>query len=133
MYFLDSNTCIYFLNGSSDSIRDKILSTAPVEIKIPSVVKAELLLGAYKSKFPQKTLEKLEQFLDPFEVIPFDENVCYEFAAIRKQTEEDGKVVGPNDLIIASIAKFHRGIIVTRNTKEFGRIKDLMIENWWKD
>ncbi len=133
MYFLDSNTCIYFLNGSSKSIREKILSTSPVDIKIPSVVKAELLLGAYKSKITQKSLEKLEQFLEPFEVVPFDETVCYEYAAIRKQTEEEGKIIGPNDLLIASIAKFHEGILVTRNTKEFRRIKDLMVENWWED
>jgi tRNA(fMet)-specific endonuclease VapC len=133
MYFLDSNTCIYFLNGSSEAIRKKVLSTSPIDIKIPSVVKAELLLGAYKSKTPQKSLEKLEQFLEPFEVVPFDETVCYEYAAIRKQTEEEGKIVGPNDLLIASIAKFHEGILVTRNTKEFTRIKDLVIENWWEE
>ena len=133
MYFLDSNTCIYFLNGSSESIRKRILSTSPVDIKIPSIVKAELLLGAYKSKAPHKTLENLEQFLEPFEVVAFDDTVCYEYAAIRKQTEEEGRVVGPNDLLIASIARFHDGILVTRNTKEFLRIKDLMIENWWEN
>jgi len=132
MYFLDSNTCIYFLNGSSESIRNKILSIPPLEIKIPSVVKAELLLGAYKSKKPQKNLEKLEQFLEPFDVVPFDEPVCYEYAAIRKQTEEEGKVVGPNDLLIASTARFHDGTLVTRNTKEFGRIAGLRTENWWE-
>ena len=132
MYFLDSNTCIYFLNGSSELIRKRILATSPAEIKIPSVVKAELLLGAYKSKAPQRTLERLEQFLEPFEVIPFDDPVCYEYAAIRKQTEEEGKVVGANDLLIASIVRFHEGVLVTRNANEFGRIHDLVVENWWE-
>ncbi len=55
-----------------------IAHATPVDIKIPSVVKAELLLGAYKSKTPQKSLEKLEQFLEPFEVVPINESVCYE-------------------------------------------------------
>jgi len=132
MYFLDSNTCIYFLNGLSESIRNRILVTSPVDIKIPSIVKAELLLGAFKSKAPQKTLERLEQFLQPFDVLPFDDAVCYEYAAIRKQTEEEGKIVGPNDLLIASIVRFHHGVLVTRNTKEFARIHDLSIENWWE-
>ena len=131
MFFLDSNTCIYFLNGSSESIRKKVLGTPPVEIKIPSVVKAELLLGAFKSKAPQKSLDRLEQFLEPFEVLAFDDAVCYEYAAIRKQTEEEGKVLGPNDLLIASIVKFHQGILVTRNVTEFLRIRDLLVENWW--
>jgi len=132
MYFLDSNTCIYFLNGSSEAIRTRILATSPADIKIPSIVKAELLLGAYKSKTPQKTLEKLEQFLEPFEVTPFDDEICHEYAAIRKQTEEEGKVVGPNDLLIASIVRFHEGVLVTRNTKEFTRIHDLKVESWWE-
>ena len=133
MFFLDSNTCIYFLNGKSESIRKKILATSPVEIKIASVVKAELLLGAYKSKTPQKSLEKLERFLEPFEILPFDDNVAYEYASIRKQTEEEGKVVGPNDLLIASIAKFHRGVLVTRNVREFTRVEGLVVDNWWEE
>jgi len=133
MFFLDSNTCIYFLNGTSESIKKKILARSPIEIKIASVVKAELLVGAYKSKVPQKSKEKLERFLEPFEVLPFDDRVAYEYASIRKQTEEEGKVVGPNDLLIASIAKFHKGVLVTRNVKEFSRIQGLPIENWWED
>ena len=63
MYYLDTNTCIYFLNGKYESIKKKILSTPPNEIAIPSIVKAELLLGAYKSKKRNANLEKVEKFL----------------------------------------------------------------------
>ena len=130
MFFLDANTCIYCLNERSESIRQRILATSPLEIKIPSVVKAELLLGAYKSKIPQRSLEKLESLLQPFEIVPFDEAVAYEYAAIRKQTEERGTLVGPNDLMIAAIVKFHEGILVTNNTREFSRIDGLRLVNW---
>ena len=130
MFFLDANTCIYCLNEKSESIRQRILSTSPLEIKIPAVVKAELLLGAYKSKAPKKSLEKLEALLQPFEIVPFDEEVAYEYAAIRKQTEVNGTPVGPNDLMIAAIVKFHEGILVTNNTREFSRIDGLRLENW---
>ena len=131
MFFLDANTCIYFLNGKSESIRAKVLATPPLEIKIPSVVKAELLLGAYKSKSPERTLEKLEAFLQPFEILAFDDSVSYVYAAIRKQTEEKGTIVGPNDLMIAATVKFHDGILVTRNVNEFSRVNGLLLENWW--
>ena len=63
MYFLDTNTCIYFLNGKYESIKTKLIATPPNEIVIPSVVKAELLFGAYKSKRPKETIEKVEKFL----------------------------------------------------------------------
>jgi len=130
MFFLDANTCIYCLNERSESIRQRILSTSPLEIKIPAVVKAELLLGAYKSKTPQRSLEKLEGLLEPFDIVPFDEAAAYEYAAIRKQTEEKGTLVGPNDLMIAAIVKFYDGILVTNNTREFSRIDGLRLENW---
>lgn len=80
MYFLDSNTCIYFLNGRFESVRDKILNTPPKNIKIASIVQAELLLGAYKSQHKQKTLQKVETFLSAFEIIPFTEQTSYPYS-----------------------------------------------------
>jgi len=130
MYFLDANTCIYYLNGKYDSVRRRLLSTPPNNIAIPSVVKAELLLGSYKSKKRKDNLEKLEKFLQPFEVIPFFDLVTYVYADIRSTLEKTGQIVGPHDLIIASIVKFHDGILVTNNVVEFQRIKGLKIENW---
>ena len=132
MYFLDTNTCIYFLNGSYESIKAKILSTPPIQIKIPSIVKAELLLGAYKSQKREYNLEKIEAFLSPFEIIPFEDQMSYVYAEIRYQTETTGKNVGPNDLLIASIVKFHEGMLITNNEKEFNNIEGLKTDNWIK-
>lgn len=130
MYFLDTNTCIYFLNGKYESIKTKILATSPNEIVIPSIVKAELLFGAYKSKKPKETLEKVEKFLEPFEIVPFDDMASYVYAELRNRMEQSGELIGPNDLLIASIVKFHEGILVTNNVREFKRIKGLKIEDW---
>lgn len=130
MFFLDTNSCIYFLNGSYENLRTRILATSPSEIKITSVVKAELLLGAEKSKSKERTLEKLEKFLAPFEVIPFDDQVSHVYARIRGETENLGRMVGPNDLLIAATVIFHEGILVTNNTKELAMIPSLRLENW---
>jgi tRNA(fMet)-specific endonuclease VapC len=132
MYFLDTNTCIYFLNGKYEFIKEKVMSTPPNEIQIPTIVKAELLLGAYKSKKRKENIEKVEMFLEPFEVIPFIDLITYTYAEIRNDIEKKGEVIGPNDILIASIVKFHEGIIVTNNVREFERIKGLKIENWAK-
>lgn len=130
MYYLDTNTCIYFLNGLSESIKDKILSTSPSEIVIPSIVKAELLLGAYKSKSKGSTLEKVERFLQPFEIVPFDDQMTYCYADIRSYLESRGKIIGPNDILIAAIVRFHEGTLITNNVDEFKRIPGLKVENW---
>jgi tRNA(fMet)-specific endonuclease VapC len=132
MYYLDTNTCISFLNGKYESIRLKILSTSPNEIAIPSIVKAELLLGAYKSKNRKGNIEKVERFLEPFEIVSFDDVMTYVYADVRYKTEKRGESVGPNDLFIAAIVKFNEGILVTNNDKEFSKIEGLKIENWVK-
>ncbi len=132
MYYLDTNTCIYFLNGKYESIRTKILSLSPKEIAIPVIVKAELILGAYKSKNKESNIEKLEMFLEPFQIIAFEDRMSYVYAEIRTEIEKKGIVIGPNDLFIASIVKYQNGILVTNNISEFRRVKGLLLENWVK-
>lgn len=56
--------------------------------------------------------------------------MAYTYADIRYKTETMGKKIGPNDLVIASIVKFHEGILITHNVKEFTRIEALQIEDW---
>ncbi|MEK7748301.1 MAG: type II toxin-antitoxin system VapC family toxin [Nitrospirota bacterium] len=131
MYFLDTNTCIYYLNGKSENIKKRILLNPPDHIKIPSVVKAELLLGAYKSKKRDHNIEKIEAFMQPFEIVPFDDCISYEYAGIRQALEAMGKIVGPNDLLIAAIVRFHQGVLVTNNIREFEVIEGLKLENWF--
>jgi predicted nuclease of predicted toxin-antitoxin system len=47
--------------------------------------------------------------------------------ACRKDT-----IIGPNDLIIASIAKANDLILITHNGKEFNRVDGLTVEDWQK-
>jgi tRNA(fMet)-specific endonuclease VapC len=107
-----------------------VLSTPPNEIAIPSVVKAELIFGAYKSRNRVGNLDKVEKFLEPFEIVSFNDMMTYVYAEIRYKTETIGCNVGSNDLFIGSIVKFHEGILITNNEKEFKRIEGLKIENW---
>ncbi|TXT43467.1 MAG: PilT protein domain-containing protein [Spirochaetes bacterium] len=130
MYYLDTNTCIYFLNGNYESVKVKILSTGPNEIAIPSIVKAELLFRAYKSINKKNNIEKIVKFLEPFEIVAFDDSMSQTYAEIRYKAEKIGEIVGPNDLFIAAIVKFREGTLVTNNDKEFRRIEGLKIENW---
>lgn len=129
MYFLDTNTCIDFLRNLSESVRSRFLSVSLNEIKIPVVVKAELLLGAYKSNRPE-TLEKTIQFLELFEAIPFSDDMSYTYAKIRKELETKGNKIGANDLFIAASALNKEAILVTHNTREFIRIDGLKLDDW---
>jgi len=129
-YYLDTNICIYYLKGLFPALLDKIHSHRVNEIKIASIVKAELLFGAAKSKRKDDNTDKVKKFLLPFEVIPFDDKAAVLYAQIRANLAGKGIPIGPNDLIIASIVAANKGILVTNNEQEFGRIPEIAIENW---
>ncbi len=128
--FLDTNICIYFLKGAHPPVKTRLMEHGPQDIKIPAIVKAELLYGAVKSTKREENQKRVARFLEPFEIVPFDDSATAFYADIRSQTEASGTPVGPNDLIIAATVLSQNGVLVTNNTKEFQRIQDLMVENW---
>lgn len=129
-YFLDTNICIYYLKGMYPEIIKKLLSKNPEDIKIPSIVKAELMYGAEKSESKNKTKEKIVEFLLPFEIVGFNDEATEIYGKTREYLEKKGMIIGPNDLIIASTVLSQNGTLITNNAKEFKRIKELKIENW---
>ena len=130
IYYLDTNICIYFLLGKYPKLLAKMLSLSPNDIKIPSIVKAELLHGAEKSIKRDENLAKITSFLLPFEIIPFDDESAGYYGRIKASLERAGMLIGPNDLIIAAVALAKNAILVTKNTNEFSRVKGLQLEDW---
>ena len=131
-YYLDTNTCIYFLKGKHVQLKRKLMSENPEKIVVPSIVKAELLYGAEKSRRKKENLEKILQFLLPFNIVDFGDAEAIEYSKIRADLEKKGQVIGPNDLIIAAIVKANDGVLVTNNAREFRRVEGLKIDDWSK-
>jgi tRNA(fMet)-specific endonuclease VapC len=129
-YLLDANTCIKFLNGQSDSVRHRFESISASDLALCSIVKAELFYGAMKSGRPQANQEKLLRFFDRFISLPFDDPAAEIYGVVRSQLERKGKPIGPNDLLIASIALSTQRTLVTHNLGEFRRVEGLVLEDW---
>jgi len=129
-YLLDTNTCIRYLNGRSENIRQHFLAISPEELLLCSIVKAELLFGARKSAHVERTLEKVTLFMSRFNSLPFDDPAAEAYGRIRSHLERRGVPIGPNDLLIAAIAISHGVSLVTHNTREFSRIEGLILEDW---
>lgn len=127
---LDTNTCIYYLNQSSDKLIANFKKYSPSELKLSSITVAELLFGAEKSKAKKRNTAVVERFIAAFEIMPFDDTCCKAYANIRAYLENSGMSIGPMDLLIASIGIVHNFILVTNNTREFKRVKKLKLENW---
>ncbi|GHT59981.1 nucleic acid-binding protein [Spirochaetia bacterium] len=128
MYFLDSNICLYYLRNRYPPLSKKLTTTSPDKIKIPSIVEAEIFTGVEKGA--QITREMWEEFFAPFEIVPFDHDAARKYALIRAHLEQNGMVIGPNDLVIAATVMAHNGVLVSHNTGEFKRIPDLLLEDW---
>jgi tRNA(fMet)-specific endonuclease VapC len=114
----------------SEKLLLRIKKHNPGDIKIASVVKAELLYGAEKSVKVKENIKKVNDFLFPYEIVGFDDNSAVIYSQIRSQLEKKGDLIGPNDLLIASTVIVNDGILVTNNVKEFKKVKLLKIENW---
>ena len=129
-YFLDTNIIIYALKNTFPNIRNQFEKTPFTSIVVPDIVLAELEYGARKSNNYEKTIDLYNQFTNNFETFYFDKNSIIEYGKIRNTLQKTGNIIGANDLIIASIVKANRGILVTHNVKEFTKVEGLMIEDW---
>lgn len=130
-YLLDTNTCIYFLNRTSERIVSQFRRLSPSAIKLSTITVAELFYGAEKSKAKKKNWAIIEKFVSTFEILPFDEKSTKIYPKIRASLEKSGIPIGPMDLLIASISLANNFILVTNNVKEFKRVKGLTLENWF--
>jgi len=130
MYLLDTNICIYLLNSGNPQIKEHFRSHSPSTIALCSIVKAELFFGARHSQKVDSNLRRLQLFFHPLASLPFDDRSAEEYGLIRSILTSQGKIIGPNDLLMAAIARAHDATLVTNNTKEFNIITNLRTENW---
>jgi tRNA(fMet)-specific endonuclease VapC len=130
MYLLDTNACIHLLKDTSPRLLERSQQHDPSEIKLCSVVKAELFYGAQRSSQREANLSLLQRFFTVFESVPLDDESASHYGQIRVALEKSGSLIGPNDLMIASIARAHGFVLVTHNTGEFSRVTGLQIEDW---
>ena len=130
MYLLDSNVCIHLLNERHAGIERNFRSRSPSEIALCSIVKAELFFGARYSQRVNANLQRLKQFFAPLASLPFDDRCAEVYGQIRAELTAQGNLIGPNDMLIAAIARAYDVILVTHNTGEFGRIVGIRMADW---
>ncbi len=130
MYLLDTNICIYIINRHPLSVIEKVKTLESKDIKLSSISVSELEYGVSKSKYREKNREALIHFISGFDIIPFDENDAEVYGFIRADLEQKGEKIGPYDMKIAAQAISRDLLLVTNNTGEFQRVKNLRLENW---
>lgn len=129
-FLLDTNTCIVDLAGRSPALERNVLGHGDVDIAVCAVVKAELYYGAARSRDPASARARQDAFLRCFVSLPFDDATADVYGRIRADLANRGALIGPNDLFIAAIALAHGLTVVSHNTREFGRVPGLALEDW---
>ena len=129
-YLLDTDISSYIMKRSHDAVLRR-LQTVPIgAVAISVITKSELLYGVEVSPRRQQDSLALREYLRHVEVLDFPDEAALHYAQIRAALKASGAMIGANDLFIAAHARSLRLTLVTNNTGEFGRVPDLMIENW---
>lgn len=129
-FALDTNTLIYFFKGIG-KVGDRVLSTPPSDIAIPAVVLYELEVGIAKSSSSDRRRAELDKAVGLVSLLPFGKNEACAAAAVRADLERLGEPIGPLDTLIAGTALANHATLVTHNTREFGRVPNLEIVDWY--
>lgn len=132
MFLLDTNACIKILNDASPPLVSRLKSHHPSQIRLSSIVKAELVYGARKSARPAQNLRVLQDFFQPFRSLPFDDLCSERYGVLRSELERHGQPIGPHDMMIAATAIANDLTLVTHNAREYSRVAGLKWEDWEK-
>ncbi len=129
---LDTNTCVQYLRGRDRNLIHRVQSRSSAEIRLCSIVVAELYYGAFHGSpaYTIKNLALLVIFLPRFVSLPFDDRAADVFGRLRADLARKGVMIGPYDLQIASIALVHGLTLVTHNTREFSHVAGLTLDDW---
>jgi tRNA(fMet)-specific endonuclease VapC len=128
-YMLDTNLCIYVMTKRSLDLLEKFNSLAE-QLCISSITLGELHYGAEKSARRVDNLTAIEHFVARLEVLAFAAKAAAHYGQLRAELERAGTPCGPHDMQIGGHARSEGLIVVTNNTREFGRMPGLRAENW---
>ena len=129
-WMLDTNICIDIIKERPRSVLDRFKSFAVGDIGVSVVTLAELEYGVSASSRPAKNREALDLFVSPLEVASFDRDATAAYGRLRAALEKKGQMIGSMDLLIAAHAVSLDVRLITHNSREFGRVLGLKIEDW---
>ena len=127
-YLLDTDTVSYALRGEG-RVAARILEHAPSDLCISAITLAELRFGAERKR-SQKLRRAIRSFVKDIAVVEFDALAAERFAEVAADLEQGGTPIGAFDTLVASQALSRGLVVVTNNTRHFGQVAGLKVENW---
>nr|WP_255586577.1 type II toxin-antitoxin system VapC family toxin [Hephaestia mangrovi] len=118
---LDSNICIYLLEGLSDEARARAERCRPGDLVTSAVTYAEVMRGLDRDN--KDGMAIVEAFFGVVNIVPFDRAAaaCYADVPFKR---------GRFDRLIAAHALALGLTLVTNNERDFADVPGLRVENW---
>ena len=127
MRCLDSDFLIDILAGKREA-EHKMLEIENDRLATTAINAFEILFGA-KYSHNEKNIKESRRILSGLDILTFDLEAAEEASRIQVQHMREGSSLPTRDLFIASIAKVHDCVVVTRNVNHF-RVSGLEAETW---
>jgi tRNA(fMet)-specific endonuclease VapC len=126
-FLLDTNAVVALLKRDP-SMMANLRRHSPADVGLSVIVLHELIYGAHRSRRVAENQANVGRL--QFETVGFDAEDARVAGEIRARLAAAGTPIGPFDVLLAGQAVARGLAVVTRNTREFDRIKELRVENW---
>lgn len=129
-YMVDTNICIYIAKNRPPEVRARFARMKPGQIVMSAITLGELHFGASKSAQRERALLEIEKMLQDVPVEDIGMGAAEAYGEIRAALQRQGRLIGSNDLWIASHAISLGVTLATNKEREFLRVPGLIVENW---
>lgn len=108
--------------GAPGPAQEALARLASDRLFVTFTVAGELGAGVSLSDRPA-----WDSFLAPFHVLPCTRDVCWEYGRVLRHLQQNGLLIGANDLWIGATALAHGMPVVTANAEHYRRVPGLEV------
>jgi predicted nucleic acid-binding protein len=125
---LDTNVVSYLFKGDSRAAEYAVILQGH-SLAISFMTIAELYEWVATRNWGKARIDRLEQMLSSYLVVPIDVDLCRIWGSLRAQQQAAGRIIAPQDAWIAATALRHSIPLVTHNIVDFQYIPGLELRS----
>ena len=129
MYLLDTNVVAELAHNPQGTVAARLTELPDDMFGINTVIASEIEY-ALEKRGSAKLRRQVDAILSAVPLLELPANIAGHYGRIRVELERRGTSIGAYDLLIAAHGVASGITVVTRNDREFRRVKSLKVENW---
>ena len=131
LHLLDTDIASFIIKARSPEVEARLAAVPPDRVCVSAVTRAELIYGLKRLSPTHRLHIAVRQFFRIVRVLAWDADAADWYAEIRHQLTTTGQLIGEMDMMIAAHALATGAVLVTNNTRHFGRVAaPLALANW---